>query len=166
MPNLYNYAYDNISKTYNFTTKFGIIYRIAFVVDETFSSISGKNISNIFQLVIDKATDEKEPLDNLVSATIAEIVYKFFSSKINSLIFFCSDSDGKGQLRFNVFNRWYKKSKYNNIIKKKDNVISIFSTKSEIVTIHTSFLYHKDNKDEELLISIYESIEEVLNRDK
>ena len=166
MPSLYNYAYDNISKTYNFTTKFGIIYRIAFVIDETFSSISEKNISNIFQLVIDKATDEKEPLDNLVSTTIGEIVYKFFFSKRNSLIFFCSDSDGKDQLRFNVFDRWYKKSKYNNIIKKKDNVISICSTKSEIVTIHTSFLYHKDNKDKKLLIDIYESIEKVLNQDK
>jgi hypothetical protein len=166
LPNLYNYAYDNISKTYNFTTKFGIIYRIAFIEDDTFSSISGGTIQNIFQLVIDKATDEKEPLDNLVSATVTEIVYKFFSGKKNSLIFFCSDDDGKGLLRFKVFDRWYKNSKYNTIVIKKDNVISIQSDKSAIVTLHTSFLYHKENQDKELLMAIYESIEQVLNQDK
>ncbi len=125
MPNLYNYAYDNISKTYNFATKFGIIYRIAFIIDETFSSISGRNIENIFQLIIDKATDEKETMDNMVSNTISEIVYMFFLNKTNSLIFFCSDDDGKGSIRFNVFDRWYKNSEYNKIVMKKDNVISI-----------------------------------------
>ncbi len=76
--NHYNYTFDNITNTYNFTTKNNILYRVAFVVDETFSVISNEEIPNIFQLVIDKANDELEPYDVKVSRTIENIVERFF----------------------------------------------------------------------------------------
>ena len=63
----YNYVFDNITITYNFTTKNDIIYRIAFIVDETFSAISGKEIPNVYQLIIEKASDDIEPFDSNVS---------------------------------------------------------------------------------------------------
>lgn len=78
MRNHYNYTFDNITNTYNFTTKNNILYRVAFVVDETFSVISNEEIPNIFQLVIDKANDELEPYDVKVSRTIENIVERFF----------------------------------------------------------------------------------------
>jgi hypothetical protein len=51
----YNYVFDEITNTYNFVTKNQILYRVAFIIDETFSTISGEEISNIFQLVIEKS---------------------------------------------------------------------------------------------------------------
>ena len=57
MQNHYNCVFDEISKTYNFATKNGILYRLAFIVDQTFSAISGEEITNVFQLVIEKANE-------------------------------------------------------------------------------------------------------------
>ena len=54
MQNHYNYTFDSITNTYNFTTKNSILYRVAFIVDETFSTISEREIANVFQLVIEK----------------------------------------------------------------------------------------------------------------
>lgn len=68
MQNHYNYVFDDITNTYNFTTRNNILYRVAFIVDETFSAISGEEIPNIFQLVIEKAVDEVEPYDSKVSS--------------------------------------------------------------------------------------------------
>jgi len=48
-------------------------YRVAFVVDETFSTISNEEIPNVFQLIIDKASDELEPYDPKVSRTIEDM---------------------------------------------------------------------------------------------
>ncbi len=55
MQSHYNYVFDEITNTYNFVTKNQILYRVAFIIDETFSTISGEEISNIFQLVIEKS---------------------------------------------------------------------------------------------------------------
>lgn len=74
MLNHYNYVFDYITKTYNFTTKNNILYRVAFIVDETFSTISKKEIENVYQIIIEKATDEIEPFDRKVSKTIEQII--------------------------------------------------------------------------------------------
>jgi hypothetical protein len=108
--NHYNYVFDNITNTYNFTTKNSILYRVAFVVDETFSTISGEEIPNVFQIVIEKANEETEPLDTKVSRTIENIVERFFIRVENSLVYVCFDLDQKAKSRHNVFERWYKKS--------------------------------------------------------
>ena len=63
MQSHYNYVFDEITNTYNFVTKNQILYRVAFIIDETFSTISGEEISNIFQLVIEKSNEEIEPYD-------------------------------------------------------------------------------------------------------
>ena len=89
MRNHYNYAFDNITNTYNFTTKNNILYRVAFVVDETFSAVSNEETPNIFQLVIDKASDELEPYDAKVSRTIEDFVELFFHNELNSMIYVC-----------------------------------------------------------------------------
>lgn len=66
LQNRYNYVFDNTTDTYNFTTKNNICYRVSFVVDQTFSTLSGQEISGIYQLVVEKATEELEPFDSKV----------------------------------------------------------------------------------------------------
>jgi len=95
LQNHYNYSFDNITNTYNFNTKNNILYRVAFVVDETFATISNQKVENIYQLVIEKATNEIEPYDSFVSKTIEKIIEKFFNNSQNSLIYFCSDEKTK-----------------------------------------------------------------------
>jgi hypothetical protein len=164
--NHYNYVFDYLTNTYNFTTKNNIIYRVAFIVDETFSTISGDEIPNIFQIVIEKANEETEPLDIKVSRTIENIIERFFIRVENSLIYVCYDLDQKAEVRNDVFDRWYKKSIYKDNIIKIDRIIEITIKDFEIQRLYTAFMFHKKNPNYEKLMLIYNRIEDVLNAEK
>ena len=166
MQNRYKFTFDSQSKTYNFITKNAIHYQIAFVVDETFSLISNEDISDIYQLVVEKVTDEIEPFDAKVSKTIEDIVDQFFENEKNSLIYICSEENKKAKLRHKTFNRWYQRSEQKNKIKKVDNVIHIQTNELEIQKLHTSFLFHYNNPNRFKLIEIYNQIEKILNAEK
>lgn len=159
----YNYVFDNITITYNFTTKNDIIYRIAFIVDETFSAISGKEIPNVYQLIIEKASDDIEPFDSNVSKTIENIIERFFRKIENSLVYVCSEDDEKAKLRYDVFDRWYKKSEFKENVVKIDSILNLPVSPTETHQLYTSFIFHKNNPDYEILMEIYSRIEETLN---
>ncbi|MWB92869.1 hypothetical protein GON26_00670 [Flavobacterium sp. GA093] len=163
MPNLYNYSFCEDSQFYYFITKNNIEYRVAFIIDETFSAVSGLEINNIFQIIIEKANfDETEKLDILVSATIKVIISSFFENSQNSIIYVCDDKDKKSQKRFNVFNRWYQKSGLIKTITKVDNII-ICQTENENFSIYSSLLYHQDNQNKDTILEVYNTIQEILN---
>ena len=166
MQSHYNYAFDSITNTYNFTTKNKILYRVAFVVDETFSAISNEEIPNIFQLVIDKANDELESYDLKVSKTVENIVESFFKNVSNSMIYVCSDDGDKAKIRFKVFERWYQKSEHKKFIIKIDNIIQYKISDNETQKLYTSFLFHKDNSNHQRLVEIFHQIESSLNDEK
>ncbi len=163
MQSHYNYVFDNITNTYNFTTKNSILYRIAFIIDETFSTISGEEIPNIFQLVIEKATDEIEPYDAKVSKTIENIVERFFHRVENSLVYVCYDNDEKEKQRHRIFDRWYRKSEYRDVVVKIDNIINIRIDDLNVQKLYTSFMFHRNNPNYNRLIEIYNQIEDALN---
>ncbi len=142
------------------------MYRVAFVVDESFSAISGEDIPNVYQLIIEKATDQIEPLDAKVAKTLGEIVEVFFRNKENSLIFICSDEDKKAKIRFNKFDRWYNNSEYKSVIIKMDNIIQIKISESGNQKMYTSFMFHRNNSNHEKLIEIYNQFEKILNEEK
>jgi hypothetical protein len=162
----YNYVFDEITNTYNFVTKNEILYRIAFIIDETFTTISGEEISNVFQLIVEKSNDEIEPYDSKVSKTIEHIIERFFQKIENSLIYICSDDNEKSEKRHEIFNRWYKKSKYKEVIIKIDNIISVSISENEKQKLYTSFMFHKQNSNFEKLLEIYSQLEKVLNEEK
>lgn len=162
----YNYVFDNITKTYNFVTKNKILYRVAFIVDETFSVISGENIPNVFQLVIEKTNDGVQPLDIKVSKTIEDIIERFFQNIDNSLIYICSEESNKAKSRQKVFNRWYKVSKHRNKIVKIDNVITVNVNEVKHQKLYTSIMFHVNNPNHDKLMEIYNQIENVLNEEK
>ena len=165
MQDPYNYSFNDTSGTYQFTTKNGIVYSIAFVEDNTLNSVStsGVEFENIYQIIIEKLTDELEPFDSQVFLTIDLIISDFFKSVKNALIYVCSDDKGKEVKRFNAFNRWYKNSKHKGYITKVDNVIKFEKTSS---MIYTSLLYHNDNPNISYILSTFNEIEEVLNSEK
>ena len=162
MQSHYNYVFDNITNTYNFTTRNDILYRVAFVVDETFSTIANEDIPNIYQFVVEKANEGTEPFDAKVSKTIEGIVERFFHNIQNALIYICSDNDEKALLRYKVFDRWYQKSEYKSVIVKMENIVTI-KLFGSVQKLYTSFLFHKLNPNYSKLIEIYNRIEEVLN---
>lgn len=166
MPNHYNYSYDSLTNTYNFITKNEIIYRIAFIEDESLSAISGEKIQNVFQLVIEKANSETEPFDIKVSKTVESIIERFFEKFENALIYICADNDGKAIQRFKIFNRWYENSPYKTLISKHDNILNFNIIDGTYQTIYTSVLMHKRHPHIHKIISIFNNIEASLNSEK
>lgn len=158
-----HYNFDPITNTYNFVTKNNILYRIAFIVDETFSAISGENIANVYQVIIEKANGDIEPFDPKVSKTVENIIEQFFLNVDNSLLYICSEANDKAKTRHEIFDRWYKKSMYREVIVKIDNVLNIKISDHEVQQLYTSFMFHRKNPNYSKLIYIYNQIEDMLN---
>jgi len=160
---LYNYSYDGITKSYNFTTKNGFLYRVAFIEDATLSSVLRKEYPNTFQLIIEKATDGLEPLDSLVSKTIEDIIKRFFQTAENSLIFICSDDQDKAIKRHNAFGRWYENSELKGSISKYDSELSFEPKKGQKSILYTSLIIHNNHPKFETLMEAFYGLHEALN---
>ncbi|MFH7013519.1 DUF6169 family protein [Flavobacterium sp. FlaQc-52] len=162
MPSPYNYSFDEITQSYHFKTKNAITYRIAFIVDQTFSAVSGFEMNNIYQIVIEKVEDTIERLDNQVAATIQAVVLSFFENSQNAMIYICDDKDRKGEKRFNTFERWYKAVATGNPITKINNII-VFKIENQEWPLYTSLLYHQDNVNKDTIVEVYHTLQEILN---
>ncbi len=166
MLNHYKYYFDDRTLTYQFITKNAIQYSIAFIEDYALSSIANENISNVYQLVVEKVTKTKEPLDTLVAKTIEALILDFFKNIDNALIFICIDDDGKSFIRNETFKRWYFQSENKNFIQKVDSEISIAYADGGLQKIYTSIMFHIKNPNKNRLIDTFNSIQEVINTHK
>lgn len=162
MPNPYNYQFDETAQSYVFTTDNGIEYKIAFILDYTFSAVSNIEIDDVYQLIIEKITEGKEPLDRNVSATICEILSVFFENSRNTILYICDDGDERAEVRFRKFNIWYTESELTNIVTKVDNVV-VSENVAGSAKIYSSLLYHNENVNKENILEIYHSIEQILS---
>lgn len=162
MPSPYNYQFDEIAQSYVFITDNGIEYKIAFILDHTFSAVYNIEIDDIYQVIIEKTTEIKEPLDRNVSATICAILSAFFQNARNTILYICDDADEKAEVRFRKFNIWYTKSELTNTVTKIDNIIVIQNI-AGTAKIFSSLLYHNENTNKETILDIYHSIEQILS---
>ncbi len=162
MPNPYSFIFDEIAHSYIFTTNNGIEYKVAFILDYTFSSVSNIEIEDVYQVIIEKTTEIKEPLDRNVSATISEILSLFFKNKKNTILYICDDLDDRAQTRFRKFNIWYAESDITDIIMKIDNIF-VNENIAGSAKVFSSLLIHNENENKEVILNIYHSIEQILN---
>jgi hypothetical protein len=96
LPNHYNYSFEETTNSYIFLTKNKIVYKIIFINDFTFNTITfSEKFNDIYQVVIEKISNKIEPYDFLVSRTISEIILSFFKNNNNSILYVCSDNDQK-----------------------------------------------------------------------
>jgi len=163
LENHYSYSFNELARTYEFLTKNSLLYKVAFVVDTTFSTISGEEIEDVYQLVIDSVNDGFEHYDSKVAKTIIHLIESFFLNTSNSILYICSNDKGQAFVRSKVFDRWYRTSKLNTEILKVDKVFSINISDEVVESFYTSFLYHKANKNYEYLLMIYENLERSIN---
>lgn len=159
----YNYSFDYDTGTYQFITKNDIFYRVAFLEDNTLTTVStsGIEFNNVYQVVIEKVSEQLEPLDSQVFLTIDTIINDFFSNIENALIYVCSDDMGKDKVRYQVFERWYHYSEHKDIITKVDNIIPLDADN----VIYTSLLYHNDNPNVNYILKTFDEIEDALNKE-
>ena len=81
-------------------------------------------------------------------------------------MYVCYDLDKKAKARYDVFERWYLKSISRNDIIKINKIIEVVVGDFEIQKLYTAFMFHKKNRNYKKLLSIYNSIEAVLNSQK
>ena len=160
----YNYSFNDHTRTYQFITKNDITYRVAFLEDSTLTTVStsGIEFDNVYQVVIDKVSDQVEPFDYQVFLTIDTIINDFFANIENALIYVCSDNEGKDQIRNRVFERWYQNSQHKTTITKVDNTIILDETN----VLYTSLLYHNDNPNINYILTTFDEIEDALNKEE
>ena len=161
--NHYKYSFNTVTNSYDFTTKNQIIYKVSFIEDETLNAItSTNNFNNIFQIVIEKYTDELAPFDTRVSKTVEQIISAFFESKHNALLYVCSNDDSKSKIRFEAFHRWYNKSDQKSVIIKLDNILN-FDSDNCTSTLYTSILYHIENPQADILHEVFNNLQNNLS---
>ncbi|MCA0426169.1 MAG: hypothetical protein LCH37_01925 [Bacteroidetes bacterium] len=162
MPSPYNYHFDDKAQSYVFSTENGVQYSVAFFLDQSLFALSNIQFSDVYQVVIEKVTPEREPLDNRVSATICDILSKFFQNSKNTILFICDDVDGRAYSRFRKFNSWYAQSELTSSIIKIDKVF-VNENIAGSAKVYSSLIYHVDNDDKDVILDVYDSIEQILN---
>ncbi len=167
MSKQYNYIFNSDSGYYSFFTKRQIEYRVAFYEDFTLASCVSEDVQlgNVYQITIDKISDEAAAFDILVSATIKSILTTFFERVHDALIYICDDDDKKAFQRFSVFDRWYSKSSMTNYITKLNNIIE-FDSGSETIKLYTSLMFHKENANINNIEEAFNNISNTLNGEK
>ncbi|WP_233577234.1 DUF6169 family protein [Parabacteroides sp. TM07-1AC] len=89
------------------------------------------------------------PIDNRIAITVVSILQKFFSRNENAMIMVCDNCDGKEVKREKLFSRWF--SRYNDgNIRKYDG-----SSACEDYTLYVSLYIHKQNRNEQQLVSAF-----------
>jgi len=155
----YNFVFDTLTNSYIFATKNSILYRILFVADSTLETAARKEIPNVFQLVINKESNEIEPYDPKVSRTVEIIIEHFFQNIQNSVLYICDNEEEKAETRYKIFDNWYKKSEFKKYVSKINNIIEV-----DNIVMYTSFLIRNENPDFNELVEIYMQIGKSLNR--
>ena len=162
MQNHYDFIKSDKDFVYLFTTKNAIRYRVAFLDDHTFNTISEtENYNTIYQIVIEKLDKIREPLDAKVSETIIKIVHDFLMNFPFFIIYYCSHEDDKELKRFNSFNRWYDRSQEKMVIERSINIMKISGQ-----IIYSALMFHRENPLRDEILLIYDSMESILNAPK
>ena len=100
--------------TYSFTTNHQVEYSVAFIdsTDLFTSTSTGRHLSGIFTINIDKVNDINARGDSNVRDTIESIIEHFFRNRERALIYICDYTDGKHFHRKRKFNGWFQVSDF------------------------------------------------------
>ncbi len=141
--------YDLVQEglTYYFVNKNGIKYR-AYFVD---ISLYYPQFPDTYSFSFEPESQEKHSVDNRISATIVEILRRFFEKEENAMIMVCDSVDGKEEKRRKLFDRWFEKHADDSILKYDA------SAPLEDYRLFISIYLKKNNPNKALLLqSFYE----------
>lgn len=131
--------------TYYFVNKDGIKY-LAYFAD---ISQYYPQFPNTYSFSFEPETPKKHAVDNRISATIVEMLRRFFEKEENAMIMVCDSVDGKEEKRRKIFDHWYKKHADDSILKYDA------SAPLEEYRLFISIYLKKSNPNRELLIQSF-----------
>jgi len=113
--NLQNpYHIEEFVSGYRFTTDFGIVYELTFLLYPTVNTGEGYCVYmfNIEQIKKGKATK-----DDRIRITIEYVLGLFFQNNVNAILMIMDTMDSKQEARFRLFKNWYRQRNDNRIEK-------------------------------------------------
>lgn len=162
--NHYNFTYNPSFKAYSFQTDNLIDYRVAFIKDESFNTLTGtEEFQDLYQIVVEKVGDRKEPFDMRVSRTIEKLVVDFFRNEERAILYVCSQEERKELKRAMAFTRWYRNSPFRLQVEKMDWVVE-FESAGKVCKIYSSLLFHHRNPQKGRLREAYHQMGEALSK--
>lgn len=96
------YSVWNVDEYYFFRTKYGALYKIGFMPDDTIWD------ENAYQFLIVNENNTTSPNDAHLKETVFCIIEGFFKANPSILLYLCETGDGKQASRNRLFIRWFK----------------------------------------------------------
>ncbi len=139
--------YDLVQEglTYFFVNKDGIKYRAYFADISAYYP----QFPDAYSFSFEPETPKKHPVDNRISATIVEILRRFFEKEENAMIMVCDSVDGKEEKRRKLFDRCFEKHADNSILKYDA------SAPLEDYRLYISIYFKKTNPNKTLLLQSF-----------
>ena len=92
------------SNFFQFTTDYGVIYRVGFLLSDLLG------IENVYEFIIANLNNRKSPNDPKLRQTILGIIYTFFKQPNHAMLYLCETGDEKQSQRSRLFESWFKSS--------------------------------------------------------
>lgn len=105
----YRVSVGETTRSYCFTTCYGVDYSIDFVDDDLIES------DESYQLIIANLNNKKSPRDYKVRDTILTIIEEFFTVNIATVLYICETGDSKQSQRNRLFDYWFSGYKYKHL---------------------------------------------------
>lgn len=139
---------------YSFVTAENVEYICYFTpYSEYFKNYPSSISSKFYSFNLELANKKYKPkgIDKRIADTVITIVGNYLSTKTNAVVYVCDNSDGKEKARSRKFLSWFEYYDHpsNKIVQVNSN-ISIGG-----LSIHTSLLIHKMNKNFNELVIAY-----------
>ena len=113
--NLQNpYHIEEVANGYRFTTDFGIVYELTFLLYPTVNTREGYCV---YMFNVDQIKKGKTTKDDRIRITIEYILGIFFRNNVNAILVIMDTIDNKQEARLRLFKNWYRQRNNNSIEK-------------------------------------------------
>lgn len=134
MQNLYNVEPSEDGLTYSFTTRYGIVYKLALTTYQL-GEVSA------FSLSLYPET-ETNVIDYWIKNTVVKLIADILNKESNVIFYICDSEDERQDSRHRVFEYWYQKSaEYFYYISKYNHCV----ISEHGYTLNASILYNNEN---------------------
>lgn len=104
----YEVKEDSQNGAYTFISDSGAEFSIGFMPDDLILS------DDSYEIIIGNLNGKKSPRDKKVKETVLAIVEGFFNANKATMLFLCSNDDGKQLMRGRLFKNWFDTYEFRN----------------------------------------------------
>lgn len=145
------YSVWNVGEYYFFRTKYGALYKIGFMPDDTIWD------ENAYQFLIVNENNTTSPNDAHLKETVFCIIEGFFKANPSILLYLCETGDGKQASRNRLFIRWFKEYSSKHLF-----YFDTVSMKAEGVDNFAAIIVQKSNPKLQEIIDEFNSVVKIL----